>query len=70
LGIKLHQKAMNYDEIRQYSLSTAPNNQTYRISVKREGSATWPVYVQFIYTITLNVETKFEAMPPAGDFFF
>jgi len=70
LGVKLHPKGNEYDEIRQYSLSTAPNNQTYRISVKREGSDDMAGVMSNYLHDHLNVGDEIEAMPPAGDFFF
>lgn len=70
LGIKLHPKGKEYDEIRQYSLSTAPNNQTYRISVKREGSDDMAGVMSNYLHDHLNVGDEIEAMPPAGDFIF
>lgn len=37
IGIEVTPKGGQYKEIRQYSLSQAPNGVNYRISVKREG---------------------------------
>lgn len=70
LGVKLHPKGNEYDEIRQYSLSTAPNNQTYRISVKREGSDDMAGVMSNYLHDHLNVGDEIDAMPPAGDFYF
>lgn len=39
LSVKVHPPAFAYDQIRQYSLSCAPNGQSYRISVQREVAA-------------------------------
>lgn len=36
LSVKVHPPGYPYDQIRQYSISCAPNGQHYRISVKRE----------------------------------
>ena len=69
LGIKLHPKGSEYEERRQYSLSTAPNNQTYRISVKREGIDDRSGVISNYLHDHLNVGDEIEAMPPAGDFF-
>ncbi|MBR7888176.1 NO-inducible flavohemoprotein [Marinomonas sp. A79] len=70
LGVKLHPKGNEYDEIRQYSLSTAPNGQNYRISVKREGAADMAGVMSNYLHDHVNVGDEIEAMPPAGDFFF
>lgn len=39
LSVKVHPPAFAYDQIRQYSLSCAPNHKSYRISVQREVAA-------------------------------
>jgi nitric oxide dioxygenase len=39
LSVKVHPPAFAYDQIRQYSLSCAPNGKSYRISVQREVAA-------------------------------
>ncbi|TYL46514.1 NO-inducible flavohemoprotein [Marinomonas sp. IMCC 4694] len=70
LGVKLHPKGNEFDEIRQYSLSTAPNGQSYRISVKREGSNNIAGVMSNYLHDHVNVGDEIEAMPPAGDFFF
>ena len=70
LGVKLHPKGNQYEEIRQYSLSTAPNGETYRISVKREGSGDLSGVMSNYLHDHLNVGDEIELMPPAGDFNF
>lgn len=64
LSIKLVHPELDYQEIRQYSLSDAPNGQDYRISVKREprGQASNLLHHH------LQAGDKIEVMPPAGDF--
>lgn len=69
IGIKVHPKGSQYEEIRQYSLSTAPNGNTYRISVKREGDdSTAGVLSNYLHN-HLSVGDIVELMPPAGDFY-
>ena len=69
LGIKVHPKEAEFEEIRQYSLSTVPNGKTYRISVKREGNdATAGVMSNYLHT-HMAVGDEVELMPPAGDFY-
>jgi len=70
LGVKLHPKGNEFDEIRQYSLSTTPNGKNYRISVKREGAGDIAGVMSSYLHDHLNVGDEIEAMPPAGDFVF
>lgn len=70
LGVKLHPKGNEFDEIRQYSLSTTPNGKSYRISVKREGAGDIAGVMSNYLHDHLNVGDEIEAMPPAGDFVF
>ena len=70
LGVKLHPKGNEFDEIRQYSLSTTPNGKHYRISVKREGTGDIKGVMSNYLHDHLNVGDEIEAMPPAGDFVF
>ncbi|MGO2353827.1 MAG: NO-inducible flavohemoprotein [Marinomonas foliarum] len=70
LGVKLHPKGNEFDEIRQYSLSTTPNGKNYRISVKREGTGDIKGVMSNYLHDHLNVGDEIEAMPPAGDFVF
>lgn len=65
LSIKLNHPELEYQEIRQYSLSDAPNGRDYRISVKREADG----QVSNLLHDLLQVGDKVELMPPAGDFF-
>lgn len=69
LGIKVHPSNHDYDEIRQYSLSTAPNGTHYRISVKREQGDVNGVVSNFLHD-SLTVGDEVDLMPPAGDFFY
>lgn len=65
LSIKLAHPALEYQEIRQYSLSDAPNGRDYRISVKREPDG----QVSNLLHDQLHVGDEVALMPPAGDFF-
>ncbi|MGL4827534.1 MAG: NO-inducible flavohemoprotein [Vibrionaceae bacterium] len=65
LSIKLVHPKLEYQEIRQYSLSDAPNGRDYRISVKREPQG----QVSNLLHDHLQVGDKIEVMPPTGDFF-
>ncbi|MGL4477194.1 MAG: NO-inducible flavohemoprotein, partial [Aeromonas veronii] len=65
LSIKLVHPELEYQEIRQYSLSDAPNGQDYRISVKREPQG----QVSNLLHDHLQAGDKIEVMPPTGDFY-
>ncbi|MGN5150356.1 NO-inducible flavohemoprotein [Aeromonas enteropelogenes] len=65
LSIKLAHPQLEYQEIRQYSLSDASNGREYRISVKREPDG----QVSNLLHDHLHVGDSIDAMPPAGDFF-
>ncbi|MGR6501277.1 NO-inducible flavohemoprotein [Shewanella sp. Koi 1] len=64
LSIKLQHPKLDFDEIRQYSLSDAPNGKSYRISVKREPNG----QVSNLLHDELKVGDILAVMPPAGDF--
>ncbi|MDO6581293.1 NO-inducible flavohemoprotein [Photobacterium sp. 2_MG-2023] len=66
IGIYLKADSFDNQEIRQYSLSGAPNGETYRISVKREDLGTVSSYLHQ----HLNVGDKVQLAAPSGDFFF
>ena len=65
ISIRLNHPSLEHQEIRQYSLSDAPNGRDYRISVKREpqGQASNLLHDK------LHVGDEVALMPPAGDFF-
>lgn len=65
LSIKLAHPQLEYQEIRQYSLSDASNGREYRISVKREPEG----QVSNLLHDHLHVGDSIDVMPPAGDFF-
>ena len=64
LSLKLKHPNLAYEEIRQYSLSDAPNGNSYRISVKRELGG----QVSNLLHDTMHIGDKIAVMPPAGDF--
>ena len=66
VGIYLTPEQFEYQEIRQYSLSDAPNGNGYRISVKRESEG---VGSNCLHD-HLNVGDTVKLAPPCGDFFF
>ncbi|OBT16384.1 nitric oxide dioxygenase [Vibrio sp. UCD-FRSSP16_10] len=65
LGIYINTPMFENQEIRQYSLSAAPNENTYRISVKREGEGR---VSNFLHDHLKQGETV-QLAAPAGDFF-
>lgn len=70
LGIKVHPSNHEFDEIRQYSISTAANGESYRISVKRElGDVKNGVVSNYLHD-SIEEGAEVELMPPAGDFHY
>jgi nitric oxide dioxygenase len=69
IGIELTIPQQEYREIRQYSLSHTPNNETYRISVKREVLGVPGVVSNFLHD-GLRLGDKVSLHAPAGDFFY
>ena len=69
IGIKVSIKNHEFSEMRQYSLSDKPHEDSYRISVKRE-TAEKPGTVSNFLHDTLQLGDEVELLPPAGDFFF
>ncbi|KHT64680.1 dihydropteridine reductase [Photobacterium gaetbulicola] len=65
LGIYLQPEGFEFQEIRQYSLSSAPQADQYRISVKREEGGKVSSYLHD----ALQVGDTVQLAPPAGDFF-
>ncbi|MFT6909202.1 MAG: nitric oxide dioxygenase [Oleiphilaceae bacterium] len=68
LGVHVDPKLSDNKEIRQYSLSDAPNGQTYRISVKRETLPIVGVVSNYLHN-EAEVGSHIHVIPPAGDFF-
>ncbi|HEN3613194.1 TPA: NO-inducible flavohemoprotein [Yersinia enterocolitica] len=65
LGIYIEDERLEYQEIRQYSLTAAPNGKTYRIAVKREEQGTVSNYMHR----ELSEGDSVRIAPPRGDFF-
>ncbi|MCG3865917.1 MULTISPECIES: NO-inducible flavohemoprotein [unclassified Photobacterium] len=65
LGIYLNADELENQEIRQYSLSSAPQDDQYRISVKRESHGKVSNYLHN----NINIGDKVMLAAPAGDFF-
>ena len=65
LGIYITADELEHQEIRQYSLSSAPNSTNYRISVKRESQGLVSNYLHD----KINIGDKVKLVAPAGDFF-
>ncbi|MDP2561642.1 NO-inducible flavohemoprotein [Psychrobium sp. 1_MG-2023] len=69
ISIELTPDTSENIEIRQYSLSTAPNGASYRISVKREQGQFDGIVSNYIHD-NLEVGDSVDLRPPTGDFFF
>ena len=65
LGIYLNSDQLEFQEIRQYSLSSAPKEDRYRISVKRETKGTVSNYLHD----NIQIGDTVMLAAPAGDFF-
>ncbi len=65
LSLKVVHPDLENIEIRQYSLSDAPNGKSYRISVKRDSEG---VVSQLLHD-KFAVGDELAVIPPAGDFF-
>ncbi len=66
LAIYLSAEQFDNQEIRQYSLSDAPNGKSYRISVKKEPLGVVSKYLHDV----LSVGDVVKLAPPSGDFYF
>lgn len=70
IGVRVQPEDHPYQEIRQYSLSTCSNGNSYRISVKREAvSDEKSGAVSNYLHDDVNVDDELEVYPPTGDFF-
>lgn len=65
IGIHIDSNRLAQREIRQYSLSSAPQDNRYRISVKREDEGVVSNYLHK----HLCIDDKIQLVPPAGDFY-
>ena len=68
LGVHVDPELSDNKEVRQYSLSDAPNGQTYRISVKRETLPIAGIVSHYLHDES-EVGSHIYVIPPAGDFF-
>jgi len=69
LGIEVCDPNRDFKEIRQYSLSDKANNNTYRISVKREVGEVPGIVSNYLHD-EIHVGDEIDLYAPAGDFFF
>lgn len=80
ISVRMHVPYLKYLQARQYSLSEAPGNKYYRISVKRErkvgdpkddpSSKFEPGYISNVLHDSKQVGDIIEVSHPAGEFFF
>jgi nitric oxide dioxygenase len=71
IGLAAEVPRLGLQQIRQYSLSDAPNGRSYRISVKREGGAD-PAQAGYVSTLLhdqVQVGDKVRLAAPYGNFF-
>lgn len=71
IGVKVRVPRLGLQQIRQYSLSDAPNERSYRISVKREDGVVpeQKGYVSTLLHEEVQVGDRIELAPPYGNFF-
>jgi nitric oxide dioxygenase len=70
ISVAVHVPRLGLQQIRQYSLSDAPNGRSYRISVKREGGAD-PAQEGYVSTLLhdqVQVGDAIKVAPPHGTF--
>jgi nitric oxide dioxygenase len=69
-SLAIHVPQLGLQQIRQYSLSDAPNGRSYRISVKREGGAdpTQQGYVSSLLHDNVQVGDRIRLAAPYGNF--
>ncbi len=68
VGVKVRPRGSEFTAIRQYSLSNAPNNHTYRITVRAETHAGNPDGVVSHFLQSLQVGDSLLLQAPTGDF--
>jgi nitric oxide dioxygenase len=71
ISVAVQVPRLGLQQIRQYSLSDAPNGRSYRISVKREGGAE-PAQAGYVSTLLhdqVQVGDKIRVAAPYGNFF-
>ncbi|GLS24296.1 NO-inducible flavohemoprotein [Marinibactrum halimedae] len=69
IGIRVKVPGQEYDEVRQYSLSSSANGESYQISVKREIMGVPGIVSNYLHD-GLRLGEAVELFAPAGDFYF
>ena len=72
VSLRVHVPQLGLQQIRQYSLSDAPNGRSYRISVKREsgsGAADTAGYVSLVLHDHIGEGDVVQLSAPSGDFY-
>ncbi|WP_241578296.1 NO-inducible flavohemoprotein [Rosenbergiella nectarea] len=68
ISVRVNVPSLGYKQPRQYSLSTAPNGQFFRITVKEEMLSQEPGYVSSTLHQQMHVGDLLEVSAPMGDF--
>ncbi|WP_241645132.1 NO-inducible flavohemoprotein [Rosenbergiella metrosideri] len=68
ISIRVQVPSLGFKQPRQYSLSTAPNGQFFRITVKEEALEQAPGYVSSTFHQQLQVGDRVEVSAPMGEF--
>ena len=68
ISVRVHVPSLGYKQPRQYSLSTAPNGQFFRITVKEECLVEEPGYVSSTLHHQMQVGDLIEISAPIGEF--
>lgn len=68
ISVRVQVPSLGYKQPRQYSLSTAPNRQFFRITVKEENLSQEPGYVSSVLHQQMQIGDRIEVSAPIGDF--
>lgn len=68
ISVRVPVPSLGYRQPRQYSLSTAPNGQYFRITVKEENLSQEPGYVSSALHQQMKIGDRLEVSAPIGDF--
>lgn len=68
ISVRVPVPSLGYRQPRQYSLSTAPNGQFFRITVKEENLSQAPGYVSSTLHQQMQIGDRLEVSAPIGDF--
>ena len=68
ISVRVNVPSLGYKQPRQYSLSTAPNGEFFRITVKEENLVQAPGYVSSTLHQQMQVGDLIEVSAPMGDF--